>query len=267
MRVQRQRAAAGLAWGFRPWGLPTRPAGLAWSALPRELGFPPANTYVRRVQKERSLFDGQKRRRHEPSCDGRSYVSTGIRRTIVNYRTFVYINEGVAMGKKSATDDRGQEPLRQLDVIRPWAAREGVVLLDPEIDQGTSASQTNPLERPRFVAACERAKAAGADAIVVEVGDRFGRRGSMESAWAEYEMGLRYGLKLWRSDKALAQHGTMVARVTDTIHDEGAREWVDKHKAKVRSGMARAKAEGRPVGRPPKSLDGGADHARAAASR
>jgi DNA invertase Pin-like site-specific DNA recombinase len=153
-----------------------------------------------------------------------------------------------------STDDKGQEPLRQLDVVRPWAAREGVELLDPEIDEGTSASKTNPLDRARFVAACERAKAAGADAIVVEVGDRFGRRGSMESAWAEYEMGLRFGLKLWRADKPLAQHGTMVARVTDTIHDEGAREWVDKHKSKVRSGMARAKAEGKRMGRPPKPL-------------
>lgn len=93
-----------------------------------------------------------------------------------------------------STDDKGQEPLRQLDVIRPWAAREGVELLDPEIDEGTSASKTNSFDRARFIAACERAKAEGADAIVVEVGDRFGRRGSMESAWAEYEMGLRYGL-------------------------------------------------------------------------
>ena len=153
-----------------------------------------------------------------------------------------------------STDDKDQEPLRQLDVIRPWAAREAVELLDPEIDEGTSASKTNPFERPRFVAACERAKAAGADAIIVEVGDRFGRRGSVESAWAEYEMGLRYGLKLWRTDKPLAQHGTMVARVTDTIHDEGAREWVDKHRSKVRSGMARAKAEGKRLGRPAKPL-------------
>ncbi|MGO9836144.1 MAG: recombinase family protein [Polyangiaceae bacterium] len=153
-----------------------------------------------------------------------------------------------------STDDKGQEPLRQLDVIRPWAAREDVELLDPEIDEGTSASKTNPFERPRFVAACERAKAGGADAIVVEVGDRFGRRGSMEGAWAEHEVWLRYGLKLWRADKPLAQHGTMVARVTDTIHDEGAREWVHKHQAKVRSGMARAKAECKRMGRPPKSL-------------
>jgi DNA invertase Pin-like site-specific DNA recombinase len=153
-----------------------------------------------------------------------------------------------------STDDKGQDPARQLELIRSWAEREGVTLLDPEVDEGTSASKTNPLDRPRFVAACSRAKAAGAEAIVVEVGDRFGRRGSMESAWAEYEMRLRYGLQLWRADKPLIQHGTMAARVIDTIHDEGAQAWVQEHAKKVRSGMARKKAEGARFGRPAKPL-------------
>jgi DNA invertase Pin-like site-specific DNA recombinase len=150
-------------------------------------------------------------------------------------------------------DRRGQDPERQLVVIRPWCAREGVELLDIIRDEGTSASKTNPFERDRFIEACQRAVALGATAIVVEVGDRFGRRGSMESAWAEHEMKLRYGgLLLWRADKSIAQHGTMAARVTDTIHDEGARDWVEKHKVKVASGMANAKAKGVHVGRPAK---------------
>ena len=154
-----------------------------------------------------------------------------------------------------STDDRGQDPLRQRETIDPWAAREGVTLVEPpEIDEGTSASKTNPLERKKFIAACERARREGCVAIVVEVGDRFGRRGSMESAWAEFEMGRRYGLKLWRADKPLAQHGTMLGRVTDTIHDEGAHDWVQKHAEKVRTGMARKKAEGARFGRPPKLL-------------
>lgn len=31
---------------------------------------------------------------------------------------------------RCSTDDKGHEPLRQLDMIRPWAEREGVELAD-----------------------------------------------------------------------------------------------------------------------------------------
>jgi hypothetical protein len=56
-----------------------------------------------------------------------------------------------------STDDKGQDPKRQLEVIRPWAEREGVTLLDAVLDEGTSATKTNPFERKKFLGACERA--------------------------------------------------------------------------------------------------------------
>jgi len=158
---------------------------------------------------------------------------------------------------RTSTDDRGQDPGRQLEIIGPWAEREGVILLEPVIDEGTSATKTNPFEREQFIEACDRAKAAGAVAVVVECGDRFTRQGSRKAAWAEEELELQYGLQLWRADKPLAQHGTMMAAVTDTIHDEGAHAWVEGHKLKVRAGMARKKAEGARFGRPPKPLSAG----------
>ena len=155
---------------------------------------------------------------------------------------------------RTSTDDRGQVPERQMEIIRPWAEREGVTLLDPEIDEGTSASKTNPFDRKKFLAACERAKAAGADAIVVECSDRFSREGSKVDAWAEVELERRFGLRLLRADKPLAQHDTMVGNVGDAIHAEGARGWVREHAKKVRSGMANAKKKGAHVGRPRKDL-------------
>jgi DNA invertase Pin-like site-specific DNA recombinase len=155
---------------------------------------------------------------------------------------------------RCSTDDRGQDPARQLEVIRPWAERESVTLLDPVIDEGTSAMKTDPFERLRFVEACERAKAAGAEAIVVECTDRFSRQGAKIDAWAEVELERRFGLKLYRADKPLAQHGSMVGNVTDSMHAETARAWVLGHATKVRSGMARAKNSGKHVGRPRKDL-------------
>jgi DNA invertase Pin-like site-specific DNA recombinase len=152
-----------------------------------------------------------------------------------------------------STDDKGQDPARQLEVIRPWAEREGVTLLDAVIDEGTSASRTDPFERPRFVEACERARVAGA-AIVVECSDRFSRQGAKLDAWAEVELERRYGVRLLRADKSLDAHGSMVGNVSDAIHAEGAAAWVKGHATKVRSGMARAKSAGRQVGRPTKPL-------------
>lgn len=155
---------------------------------------------------------------------------------------------------RTSTDDRGQNPRRQAEVVEPWAAREGVTLLEPVIDEGASASKTSPLDREKFIEACERAKVQGADAIVVECSDRFSRQGSKLDAWAEVEVERRFNLKIYRADKTLDAHGSMVGNVSDSIHAEGAYAWVKAHASKVRSGMARKKAEGARFGRPGKPL-------------
>ena len=154
-----------------------------------------------------------------------------------------------------STDDRGQDPARQLEVIRPWCEREGVLLLDVITDEGTSASKTDPFERKKFLAACARAKAIGATALVVECSDRFSRQGSKIDAWAEVQLERVHGLRLLRADKTLAAHGSMIGNVGDSIHAEGAKAWAVAHGQKVSVGMAKKKRdEGKTWGRPPKPL-------------
>ena len=153
-----------------------------------------------------------------------------------------------------STADKGQDAERQLEIVRPWAEREHVTIADVVIDEGTSASKTDPFQRDQFIAACERAKALGAVAIIVECSDRFSRQGAKLDAWAEVEMERRYGLALFRCDKARDQHGSMVGNVGDAIHAEGAAAWVKGHASKVRSGMARKRAAGARFGRPAKPL-------------
>lgn len=154
-----------------------------------------------------------------------------------------------------STEDKGQNPQRQLDVIRPWAEREGLVLLPAVVDEGTSASKTNPFERPKFLEACDLAQRTNAEAIVVELGDRFSRQGTKLSDWAEVELGIRYGLKLYRADSRVEDLGTLQGDLVQSIKAELAREFIRQHSARVRSGMARAKADGKRVGgAPPKPL-------------
>jgi len=155
---------------------------------------------------------------------------------------------------RTSTDDKGQDPQRQMEVIRPWAQRERVTLLEPVVDDGTSASTTGPLDRPAFVRACEQAKAAGAAAIVVECADRFTRQGSELDAWARVEVRRRYGLEVYGANRALALHGTTAGNVTNTVDADGAKGWAEAHASKVRSGMARKKAVGAKFGRPSKPL-------------
>jgi DNA invertase Pin-like site-specific DNA recombinase len=153
-----------------------------------------------------------------------------------------------------STDDKGQDPERQLEVIGSWAQREGVTLLEAVIDEGTSAWKHDPFSRPKFVRACERAKAEGATAIVVECSDRFSRQGAKLDHWAEIEVERRFGLHVLRASKPLAFHDTFAGNLSDSLTAEGARAWAEGHSDKVRSGMARAKRKGARFGRPPKDL-------------
>jgi DNA invertase Pin-like site-specific DNA recombinase len=153
-----------------------------------------------------------------------------------------------------STDNKGQDPTRQMEVIGPWAMREAVEVTQAIVDDGTSASKTNPFERPVFLKACKAAKDSGAEGIVVETADRFTRQGSKEDGWAEIELWRRYGLKLFRADKALKEHGTFTGDLMDAMKAEVARTWVQEHAKKVKSGMAKKMREGLHVGRPRKEL-------------
>jgi DNA invertase Pin-like site-specific DNA recombinase len=155
---------------------------------------------------------------------------------------------------RTSTDDKGQVPGRQLEVIEPWAHREGVGLLDAVVDEGSSASKLNPFERPKFIEACKRAVAGGAVAIVVECTDRFSRQGSKIDGWAEVELDRRFNLKLYRADKTVDEHGSLTGDMADNLRALLGREWVKTHASKVMSGMKKAKKDGKRVGRPAKPL-------------
>lgn len=153
-----------------------------------------------------------------------------------------------------STDDKGQDPQRQYDVIRPWADREGYALLAPESDIGTSGSKVPPLARERFLAACERAKAAGAECIVVEMPDRFSRQDPELAIWEKVEVRRRFGLEVFFACFPREFQVTPMGRCMITLQLAAANMWVVDHTAKVVSGMARGKARGVKYGRKPKEL-------------
>lgn len=158
-----------------------------------------------------------------------------------------------------STDDKGQDPQRQHDVIRPWAEREGYALLKAAEDIGTSGSKVPALKRPKFVEACERARAAGAECIICEMPDRFSREDPEIAIWSKVEVRRLYGLEVFYACFPREFQVTPMGRSMITLQHAAANMWVLDHTAKVVSGMARGKARGVKYGRKPKQL---AEHER-----
>ena len=155
---------------------------------------------------------------------------------------------------RTSTRDKGQDPQRQLERIEEWATREGFEVLETHRDIGTSASRTNPYERPVFMQACEAARAASAAGIVVETADRFTRQGTDEFGWAKVELSRRYDLELYQADIVGAVRSTNAGDIVPAVQAAASHQWVKDHGRKVRSGMARSRGKGNTLGRPSKPL-------------
>ena len=141
-----------------------------------------------------------------------------------------------------------------MDLIREWAAREDVDLVAYRTDEGTSGSKTNPFERPVFREVIDVAEATKAKALVVECVDRFTRQGHKRYGWACTELEDRHGLLLLLADAPLDMQRRMGGSVVAALQAEMGKAWVERHRRAVQSGMARAKANGHRMGRPPKAF-------------
>lgn len=154
-----------------------------------------------------------------------------------------------------STDDRGQNPERQVQLLDAWGEAHAATAVGTVVDEGTSASKTNPFERPAFMRALEQAKAAGADILVVSV-SRFTRQGAEEDAWAKVELRRTHGVRLLVAEYGGPEeqdgHGFQVLRAA--MDAEGGHTWAVQHGAAVASGMVTAKKAGVHVGRPAKTF-------------
>lgn len=153
-----------------------------------------------------------------------------------------------------STDDKGQDPERQLVTIAPWAEREGYTLLEPAVDNGTSASKVPALKRPIFLEACERAKAARAS-IIMEGPDRFSRQDPDVAVWEKVEVERRYeGVQLVFACMSWEMQRSPLGKVFLFFHQATGHIWVEEHRKKVLSGNVRARARGQRLGRAPKEV-------------
>jgi DNA invertase Pin-like site-specific DNA recombinase len=156
---------------------------------------------------------------------------------------------------RTSTDDKQQDPLRQLHRIRPWAKREGIHLTDAIVDEGTSAYKVSPFKRPEFRRAVELAKLLKAKYIVVEDIDRITREGIKEWWRASLRLEDEYGIKIAWASMPLEHQQGMAGHMILAVYADQAHKFSELLSERVKSGMARAKkTRGRVYGRPPKHL-------------
>lgn len=153
-----------------------------------------------------------------------------------------------------STDDKGQDPQRQMISISQWAQREGYIVLEPSVDEGTSASKIPALKRDAFIEACERARAARA-AIIIETPDRFSRQDPDVAVWEKVEVERRYGgVQILFACMTLEMQRTVPGKFMAFLYLGMGHMWVEDHRKKVLSGNVRARQRGQRLGRAPKEV-------------
>lgn len=154
---------------------------------------------------------------------------------------------------RTSTDDKGQDPLRQRDVIERWA--EGVAsdgrprqVVAWVIDEGTSGG-TDPFQRQHVLEAINLAEENHCDGIVVEAVDRWTREGMRKLALTEFFLDLDHKLCLEVADLPPGMD-EFTREIITGLMAACAREFRRRLRESVTAGLARAKAKGWPRGRP-----------------
>lgn len=157
---------------------------------------------------------------------------------------------------RTSTDDRGQNPLRQSDLIASWAKQNDIRLLSAVVDDGTSASKhPDALSRYAFKEAVAQAKGAeGCAGIVVDVIDRLTRGGVESWVVTKYLLQQEHGLVLYHAETPPDQQTTAAGEFYSATKAMVGRVESENLKRRIKSGMDRARANGKRMGRPPKPI-------------
>lgn len=147
-----------------------------------------------------------------------------------------------------STDDKGQNPDRQKDVINEWAKRHGHEIIQWVVDEGTSGA-TDPMQRQYAIEAVEAAKALGCQGIAVEAVDRWTRGGVEALSVSRFFLRVDHDLRLICTTTPPGMTAEM-EEMWDSMMATVARMFLSRLREQIKSGIARAKANGWPNGEP-----------------
>ena len=148
-----------------------------------------------------------------------------------------------AIYARVSTTDRGQDPETQLSALRDYVERRGFMVHQEYVDQASGAKN----DRSAFQAMFKAARRRDFDVLVVWRYDRFARSlRELVNALAEFEsIGIEFISYSEGADTTTPQ-GRLLFGIMASLA-EFERSLIAE---RVRAGMARAKAQGKHVGRP-----------------
>lgn len=147
-----------------------------------------------------------------------------------------------------STSDKDQNPERQKDVITAWAKAHGHDIPAWVVDEGTSGA-TDPFQRQYVMEAIEEAKAHGCTGIVAESVDRWTRSGPDALAVSRFFLRADHDLRLVLVSTPPGMTPEM-EEMWDSMMATVARMFLSRLREQIKSGIARAKANGWPNGEP-----------------
>jgi DNA invertase Pin-like site-specific DNA recombinase len=154
----------------------------------------------------------------------------------------------IAIYARVSTDDKGQDPENQLRQLRQWCASAGHVLVHEYIDRESGRKSTNG--RKQFASLFEDAHKRKFDCVLFWSLDRFSREGMVPTIMhlqrlASYGVGFRS-----YTEAHLATDNELVRNILLALLTSLAKVEAQKISERTRAGMARAKAQGKRIGRP-----------------
>ena len=154
----------------------------------------------------------------------------------------------IAIYARVSTDDKGQDPENQLRQLLEWCASAGHEVAHEYVDQESGRKGING--RKQFAALFEDAHKRRFDCVLFWSLDRFSREGMVPTIMHLQRLA-SYGVGFHSYTEAhLATDNELVRNILLALLASLAKVEAQKMSKRTRAGMARARAQGKRIGRP-----------------
>ena len=154
----------------------------------------------------------------------------------------------IAIYARVSTDDKGQDPENQLRELRAWCANSGHVIVGEYIEHESGRKGT--AGRKQFATLFEDAARRKFDCVLFWALDRFSREGMMPTIMHLQRLdqsGVRFHSY---TEPHLNSDDELTRNIVLAILSSLAKAEAQKISARTKAGIARARAQGKRIGRP-----------------
>jgi DNA invertase Pin-like site-specific DNA recombinase len=154
----------------------------------------------------------------------------------------------IAIYARVSTDDRGQDPENQLRELRAWCTNAGHTIVQEYIDRESGRKGAD--KRKQFAALFDDAHKRKFDCVLFWALDRFTREGMVPTIMHLQRLA-SHGVSFHSYTEAhLATDNELLRNILLAVMSSLAKVEAQKIGERTRAGMARAKAQGKHIGRP-----------------